>query len=58
MSIGELMKLGRGSVVDLDRRVGESVDIMVNDRMVARGEVVLVEDTIGITITELTQTKI
>jgi flagellar motor switch protein FliN/FliY len=40
-------------VVELDRRVGEAIDIFVNDRLVARGEVVLVEDKLGVTMTEI-----
>ena len=46
-------KLGRGTIVELDRKVGEAIDIYVNDRLVARGEVVLVEDRLGITMTEI-----
>ena len=53
MDIGELLKLGPGTVLELDRRVGESIDIYVNNRLVARGEVVLVEDKLGVTMTEI-----
>lgn len=53
MQIHQLLKLGRGAVVELDRKVGEAVDIYVNDRLVARGEVVIVEDKLGITMTEI-----
>ena len=53
MPISQLLKLGRGAVVELDRKVGEAIDIYVNERLVARGEVVIVEDKIGITLTEL-----
>jgi flagellar motor switch protein FliN len=53
MDVGELLKLGPGTVLELDRRVGESIDIYVNDRLVARGEVVLVEDKLGVTMTEI-----
>jgi flagellar motor switch protein FliN/FliY len=53
MDIGELLKLGPGAVLELDRRVGESIDIYVNNRLVARGEVVLVEDKLGVTMTEI-----
>ena len=49
----ELLRLGRGAVVELDRKVGEAIDIYVNNRLVARGEVVLVEDKLGITMTEI-----
>jgi flagellar motor switch protein FliN/FliY len=53
MEVGELLKLGPGSVLELDRRVGEAIDIYVNNRLVARGEVVLVEDKLGVTMTEI-----
>src|SRR6201991_693190 len=53
MEVSELLRLGRGTVVELDRKVGEAIDIYVNDRLVARGEVVLVEDRLGITMTEI-----
>ena len=53
MEVGELLKLGPGTVLELDRRVGESIDIYVNNRLVARGEVVLVEDKLGVTMTEI-----
>src|SRR6201995_5278910 len=53
MEVSHLLKLGRGTVVELDRKVGEAIDIYVNDRLVARGEVVLVEDRLGITMTEI-----
>lgn len=53
MEVSHLLKLGRGAVVELDRKIGEAIDIYVNDRLVARGEVVLVEDRLGITMTEI-----
>jgi flagellar motor switch protein FliN/FliY len=54
MPIAELLKLGRGSVVELDRRVGEPVDVLVNDTLVARGNLVkLAGDRIGVTLTEV-----
>lgn len=53
MQVNQLLKLTKGSVVELDRRVGEPVDILVNDRLVARGEVVIIEDRLGITMTEI-----
>jgi len=49
-----LLKLGRGAVVELDRKLGEAIDIYVNNRLVARGEVVMVEDNrLGVTMTEI-----
>ncbi len=53
MPVHQLLKLGRGAVVELDRRVGEAIDIYVNNRMVARGEVVIVDDHLGVTMTEI-----
>jgi flagellar motor switch protein FliN len=53
MEVSQLLKLGRGAVVELDRRVGEAVDIYVNNRLVARGEVVVVADRLGVTMTEI-----
>ena len=53
LSVAQLLQLGQGSVLELDRKVGEAIDIYVNDRLVARGEVVLVEDRLGITMTEI-----
>jgi len=53
MQVSQLLKLGRGAVVELDRRLGEAIDIYVNNRLVARGEVVLVEDKLGVTMTEI-----
>ena len=57
MDVGELLKLGPGTVLELDRRVGESIDIYVNNRLVARGEVVLVEDKLGVTMTEIIKSE-
>ncbi|MFT7569627.1 MAG: flagellar motor switch protein FliN/FliY [Paracoccaceae bacterium] len=53
MQVSQLLKLGRGAVVELDRKVGEAIDIYVNNRLVARGEVVVVEERLGITMTEI-----
>jgi flagellar motor switch protein FliN/FliY len=53
MDIGELLKLGPGAVLELDRKVGEAIDIYINNRLVARGEVVLVEEKLGVTMTEM-----
>ena len=53
MDVGDLLNLGPGTVLELDRRVGEAIDIYVNNRLVARGEVVLVEEKLGVTMTEI-----
>ena len=56
MQVNQLLKLGRGAIVELDRKVGEAIDIYVNNRLVARGEVVVVEDRLGVTMTEIIKT--
>lgn len=56
MQVSNLLKMGRGAVVELDRKVGEAIDIYVNNRLVARGEVVVVEDKLGVTMTEIIKT--
>jgi flagellar motor switch protein FliN/FliY len=53
MQVSQLLKLGRGAVVELDRKVGEAIDIYVNNRLVARGEVVIVDEHLGVTMTEI-----
>lgn len=53
MQVNHLLKLGRGAVIELDRKVGEPIDIYVNNRLIARGEVVVIEDRIGVTMTEI-----
>lgn len=53
LEVSQLLKLGPGAIVELDRKVGEAIDIYVNDRLIARGEVILVEDHLGVTMTEI-----
>lgn len=56
MPVANLMKLGRGAIVSLDHRVGEPVDVMVNGRVIARGEIVIVEEEnsrFGVSLTEV-----
>ena len=53
IDVNSLLKLTAGSVVELDRKIGEAIDIYVNNRLVARGEVVVVEDRLGVTMTEI-----
>ena len=57
MSVAQLLQLNKGSVLELDRKVGEAIDIFVNNRLVARGEVVVVEDRLGVTMTEIIKTE-
>jgi flagellar motor switch protein FliN/FliY len=51
--VANLLRMDVGSVVELDRQVGEAVEIFVNERLVARGEIVLVENRLGVTMTEI-----
>lgn len=53
MSVAQLLQLGAGSILELDRKVGEAIDIYVNNRLVARGEVVVVDERLGVTMTEI-----
>ena len=53
MKVSQLMKLNKGAIIELDRKVGEAIDIYVNNNLVARGEVVVVDDKLGITMTEI-----
>ena len=53
VDVSSLLRLTSGSVLELDRKVGEAIDIYVNNRLVARGEVVVVEDRLGVTMTEI-----
>lgn len=57
MPLSDLLKLNKGAVIALNRSVGEPVDVHVNDRAVARGEIVIVDGNIGVTITELIADK-
>lgn len=53
MNVAELMTLDAGSIIELDRRVGEPIDLYVNDRLIARGELVMVDGVLGVTMTEV-----
>jgi flagellar motor switch protein FliN len=53
MSLSELLKLNKGAVLELDRMIGEPVDVCVNNKPVARGEIVVVDNKIGISLTEI-----
>jgi flagellar motor switch protein FliN/FliY len=53
LSVAQLLQLGQGSILELDRKVGEAIDVYVNNRLVARGEVVVVDDRLGVTMTEI-----
>lgn len=53
MQLNQLLKLGRGAVIELERSIGEPVDIYVNNKIVAKGEIVIVDNQIGVTLTEV-----
>jgi flagellar motor switch protein FliN len=53
MSVSEVLKLGAGSIIELDRLAGGPVDLLVNNKLIARGEVVAVDENFGVRITEL-----
>jgi len=53
IDVHDLLALDRGSVLELDRKIGEAIDIYVNNRIVARGEIVIVDEQLGITMTEI-----
>ncbi len=57
MSVAQLLRLTQGSVLELDRKVGEAIDIYVNNRLVARGEVVVVDERLGVTMTEIIKSE-
>ncbi len=57
MKLNQILKLTKGSVIELDKKVGEPVEFYVSDRLIAKGEVVLVDDKIGITLTELIRSE-
>jgi flagellar motor switch protein FliN len=57
LPVSQLLRLGRGAVVELDRKVGEPIDILVNNRLVARGEVVILDDRLGVTMTEIIKSE-
>lgn len=53
MDVNQLLKLGRGAVIELDRKLGQAIDVYINNRLVARGEVVINDERLGITMTEI-----
>lgn len=53
VQVKQLLKLGRGAVVELDRKINEPIDLFVNKMLVGRGEVVVVDDCLGVTVTDM-----
>ncbi len=58
MKVSQLLKMGRGAVVQLDRSVGEDIEIRANGNLIARGEVVVVEDHLAVTMTKIIKTHV
>jgi flagellar motor switch protein FliN len=57
MPLKDILKLTKGSIIELDRLSGEPVDLFVNNKLIARGEVVVIDDNFGLRITQLAGTK-
>lgn len=57
MNVADLMALGAGAIIELDRRVGEPIDLYINDTLIARGELVLVDGVLGVTMTEIVRSS-
>jgi flagellar motor switch protein FliN/FliY len=57
MNVADLMRLGEGAIIELDRKVGEPIDLYVNDRLIARGELVMVDGALGVTMTEIVKAE-
>jgi flagellar motor switch protein FliN/FliY len=57
IQLSNLLKLGKGAVIELDKTIGEPIDIFVNNKLVAKGEVVVVENKIGVTLTEIVKAE-
>lgn len=57
IEISDLLALDSGDILELDRKVGEAIDLYVNNRLIARGEVVLVDEKLGVTMTEIIASK-
>ena len=53
MLVNDLLQLGQGSILELDRKIGEQIDIYVSEKLVARGEVVVVDEKFGIRLTDI-----
>ena len=58
MKVSQLLKMGRGAVVQLDRAVGEDIEVRANGELIAKGEVVVVEDHLAVTMTKIIKTQI
>jgi len=58
MKVSQLLKLGRGAVVELNQRVEQEIELRANDRLIARGDVVVVDEHLGVTMTEIIKTNI
>jgi flagellar motor switch protein FliN len=57
LQVSQILKLGRGAVVELDRVVGEPIEVHANNQLIARGEVVVIEDRLGVQMTEIIKSE-
>ena len=53
LKVSDLLNLGKGDIIAIDRIVGEAIDIYANNRLVARGEIVVIDEQLGVTMTEI-----
>lgn len=58
MLVSQLLKIGRGAIIELDQRTSDPVEIRVNQQLIAYGEIVTVEDKLGVTITEIVKNQV
>jgi flagellar motor switch protein FliN/FliY len=57
MAVNELLNLGQGSVIELNKLAGEAMEVFVNDKMIARGEAVVVNEKFGVRLTDIISPK-
>jgi flagellar motor switch protein FliN/FliY len=57
MPISQILKLGRGAVVELDRRVGENIELRANNQLIARGDIVVLDEMLGVSLTEIVKSS-
>ena len=58
MLVSQLLKIGRGAIIELDQRTSDPVEIQVNQQLIAYGEIVTVDDKLGVTITEIVKKSV
>jgi len=57
LKLNQILKLNKGAIIELDKKIGDPVDLFVGDKLVARGEIVLVDNKVGVTLTELAKSE-